>query len=97
MLASGSADTTAKVWDVTTDHVEHLLPHRGAVNGVSWERAGTGRLATASSDGSVNIWDVNSSARTIYSGHGGAVMSVAWGLNGLASGSADKNIIVWQV
>jgi WD40 repeat protein len=97
MLASGSADTTAKVWDATTEHVEHRLPHNGAVNGIAWESTATGRLATACSDGSVNIWDVNSSARTIYSGHGGVVTSVAWGLNGLASGSADNNIIVWQV
>ncbi len=97
MLASGSADASAKVWDTTTEHVEHLLPHNGAVNGIAWESTATGRLATACSDGSVNIWDVNSSARTSYSGHGGAVMSVAWGLNGLASGSADNNIIAWQV
>lgn len=97
MLASGSADTTAKVWDATTEHVEHLLPHSGAVNGIAWESTGPGRLATACSDGSVNIWDVNSSARTIYSGHGGAVTSLAWGLYGLASGSADNDIIVWQV
>ncbi len=97
MLASGSADATAQVFDATTGHVEHSLPHSGAVNGVAWEPTGTGHLATACSDGSVNIWDVNSSARTIYSGHGGAVMSVAWGSNGLASGSVDKNIIVWQV
>jgi WD40 repeat protein len=53
-------------------------------------------LATACADGSVNIWDVNRSARTIYSGHSGPVMSVVWGLNGLESGSADNNIIVWQ-
>ncbi len=96
-LASGSADTTAKVWDAVTEHVEHVLPHSGAVNGIAWEPTNTGRLATASADGSVYIWDVNSSARTIYSGHSGAVMSVAWGLNGLASGAADNNIIVWQV
>lgn len=97
MLASGSIDATAQVFDVATGHVEHSLPHGGAVNSVAWEPTGTDRLATACSDGSVNIWDVNSSARTIYSGHAGAVMSVAWGSNGLASGSVDNNIIVWQV
>jgi WD40 repeat protein len=97
MLASGSADTTAKVWDATTEHVEHLLPHNGAVNSIAWEPTNTGRLATGSADGNVSIWDVNSSARTIYRGHSGAVMSVSWGLNGLASGAADHNIIVWQV
>jgi len=97
MLASGSADTTAKVWDVTTWRLEHRLPHSDAVNGVAWDPTGRELLATACSDGSVNIWDVNSSARTIYGRHGGAVTSLAWGPMGLASGSADTTIIVWQV
>jgi eukaryotic-like serine/threonine-protein kinase len=96
MLASGSIDI-AKVWGVSTEHIEHLLPHNGLVNSIAWEPNNTGRLATASTDGSVSIWDVNSSARTIYRGHSGEVMSVSWGLNGLASGAADHNIIVWQV
>jgi len=96
MIASGSVDI-AKVWDVTTEHVEHVLPHSGTVNGIAWEPNNTGRLATASTDGSVNVWDVNSSARTTYKGHSGAVMSVSWGLNGLASGAADHNLIVWKV
>jgi len=39
----------------------------------------------------------NSSARTTYSGHGSSVTSVAWGASGLASGSADTDIIIWQV
>jgi WD40 repeat protein len=96
MIASGSVDI-AKVWDVATEQVEHVLPHNGTVNGIAWEPNNTGRLATGSTDGSVNIWDVNSSARAIYRGHGGAVMSVSWGLNGLASGAADHNIIIWKV
>ncbi|HWZ18365.1 MAG TPA: serine/threonine-protein kinase [Ktedonobacteraceae bacterium] len=96
MIASGSVDI-AKVWDVATEQVEHVLPHNGTVNGSAWEPNNTGRLATGSTDGSVNIWDVNSSARAIYRGHGGAVMSVSWGLNGLASGAADHNIIIWKV
>ena len=96
MLASGSVDI-AKVWDVATDYVEHLLPHNGTVNSIAWEPNNTGRLATASSDGSVSIWDTNSSVRTIYRGHSGAVMSVSWSLSGLASGAADHDIIVWRV
>ncbi len=97
MLASGSADATAKVWDAATLTVKYTLSHSGSVNGVAWDPAGTGRLATACSDNSVNIWDVNSSARTTYSGHGSSVTSVAWGTSGLASGSADTDIIIWQV
>ncbi len=97
MLASGSADATAKVWDVATATVKHTLLHSNSVNGVAWDPAGTGRLATACSDNSVNIWDVSSSARTTYSGHDSSVTSVAWGASGLASGSADTDIIIWQV
>jgi len=97
MLASGSADATAKVWDAATATVKHTLLHSNSVNGVAWDPAGTGRLATACSDNSVNIWDVNSSARTTYSGHRSSVTSVAWGASGLASGSADTDIIIWQV
>ena len=96
MLASGSGDKTAKVWEVVTGHIARTWMHGGAVNGVVWEPTGTGRLATASSDGKVNIWDVNSSARIVYSGQGGAVTSVDWGLSGLASGSADTTIVVWE-
>lgn len=95
-LASGGVDAVAQVIDVLTDHRIHSLPHDGPVNGIAWEPANTGRLATASADGNVRIWDVNSSTRTVYGGHGGPVTSVAWGANGLASGSADTTIIIWQ-
>jgi serine/threonine-protein kinase len=98
MLASGSADKTARVWDVVTARSLHTLPHEGSVTGVSWDPASVqARLATGCTDKNVSIWDVDSSARTIYSGHGDAVTSVSWGIQGLASGSADHDIIIWQV
>ncbi len=96
-LASGSSDMTAHVWDVATGQTIHLLPHEGAVTGVAWEPTSVPRLATGCTDKNVRIWDVDSSARTIYSGHGDAVTAVSWGAQGLASGSADQDIIIWQV
>jgi len=96
-LASGSSDKTARVWDVATGQTIHLLPHEGAVTGVAWEPASVARLATGCTDKNVSIWDVDSSARTIYSGHWDVVTAVSWGTQGLASGSADKDIIIWQV
>jgi len=96
-LASGSSDMTAHVWDVATGQTIHLLPHEGAVTGVAWEPTSVPRLATGCTDKNVRIWDVDSSARTIYSGHGDAVTAVSWGAEGLASGSADQDIIIWQV
>jgi eukaryotic-like serine/threonine-protein kinase len=97
MLASGSADTTTRVWDVATGQTVHTLPHKAAVTGVSWEPATVARLATGCTDRHVSIWHVDSSARTIYSGHRDAVTSVSWGPLGLASGSVDHDIIIWQV
>ncbi len=97
MLASGGSDSTAQVWDPTTGATLHSLPHDGAVNGIAWEPGNTGRLTSASADSKVRVWDINSGDYKVYTGHGGAVTSAAWGLGGLATGSADTDIIVWRV
>ena len=97
MLASGGSDSTAQVWDPTTGATLHSLPHGGAVNGIAWEPGNTGRLASSSADSKVRLWDINSGDYKVYTGHGGAVTSAAWGLGGLATGSADTDIIVWRV
>ena len=96
MLASGGADNTAIVLDTRSGRRLHTLPHGGVVNGLAWEPAGTNRLATACADSTVNVWGMDSSVRAIYHGHTGTVTSVAWGTRGLASGSVDKTIIVWN-
>jgi eukaryotic-like serine/threonine-protein kinase len=97
MLASGGSDSTAQVWDPTTGATLHSLSHDGVVNGIAWEPGNTGRLASASADSKVRVWDINSGGYKVYTGHGGAVTSAAWGLGGLATGSADTDIIVWRV
>lgn len=95
-LASGGGDSIVQVWNVATGHVVHRLPHQGAVFSVAWDPANTSRLATASADGNVTIWDLNKNTKTLYSGHTDAVTSLAWSTSGLATGSADKTIIIWQ-
>jgi len=96
MLASGGTDTIAQVWDPTTGVTLHSLSHNGAVNGIAWEPGNTGRLASASADSKVRVWDINSGDYKVYPGHRGSATSVAWGINGLATGSADTDIIVWR-
>lgn len=97
MLAAGGTNTSAQILDATTGQLLRTLPHSTAVYGVAWDPINTSRLATASLDGTVNIWNTNSSRRIVYRGHEGAATSAAWSASGLASGSADKNIIVWKV
>ncbi len=96
LLATGSTDKTASIWDVASTQTIKTLPHPGSVTGVAWDPHALTRLATSCSDKSVSLWDVNNSTRTIYSGHTDAVTAIAWGANGLASGSADQTIIIWQ-
>ncbi|MEO8956981.1 MAG: serine/threonine-protein kinase [Ktedonobacteraceae bacterium] len=95
-LATGSTDKVARIWDVASTQTIHTLPHQGFVTSVAWDPNSLTRLATGCSDKSVNLWDVNSSTRTIYNGHTDVVTTVSWGTNGLASGSADQTIIIWQ-
>ena len=55
-LATGSADHTARIWDVATGNpVSPPLSHDGPVNWVEFRSDGT-VLLTASSDGTIRIW-----------------------------------------
>ena len=57
-LASGSRDSTVKLWDVATHtNIATLEGHRGDVNSVSFSPDGT-LLASGSYDNTVKLWDV---------------------------------------
>mmetsp|Transcript_14116 Transcript_14116/g.28983 ORF Transcript_14116/g.28983 Transcript_14116/m.28983 type:complete len:566 (-) Transcript_14116:90-1787(-) len=54
-LASGSKDSTVRVWDVTTGvELRKIQLHQGEINGIIFEEGGEGgKIITASSDGKV--------------------------------------------
>lgn len=59
LLASGSRDKTAKIWDVATGkEIRTFIGHESTVNGVSFSRDSK-FLLTSSDDGSAKIWEVN--------------------------------------
>ncbi len=103
-LAAGSSSNVAVVLDFSpgttlNNQIARRLAHKGAVNGVAWDPAGSARLATACGDGTLNIWDTSSastSAQATYNGYGPAMLSVAWSSGGLATGDANSTVIVWQ-
>lgn len=60
-ILTGSADSTAALWDVeTATRVKRLRGHRGVVNSVAVSRRGETIAATGSDDCSVKLWDLRS-------------------------------------
>jgi WD40 repeat protein len=59
LLATGSTDYTAKVWNATSgEELRTLHGHTHQITQVSWA-PNDNRLATASRDGTARIWQVS--------------------------------------
>jgi WD40 repeat protein len=99
ILASGSEDSTVRVWRVTDGARLLLLEgHTSSVSSVAFTPDGT-RLASGSEDSTVRVWRADDGARLHrLVGHTGPVWSVAFAPDGmtLASGSEDSTVRVWR-
>lgn len=108
MLATGSGDKTARVWDCLTGTPKYTLSgHEGWVLCVEWSADGK-RLATGSMDKAVRIWDPETGkavGKGPLKGHAKWVTSLAWepyhlwqdGTPRLASASKDATVRIWFV
>jgi DNA-binding XRE family transcriptional regulator len=99
-LASGSADGTVRVWDITDPaHPrplgQPLTGGTGAVGSVAFSPGGH-TLAGGNYDGTIRVWNL---PRTVLTGGTGAVNSVAFSPGGhtLAGGSDDGTIREWDI
>jgi hypothetical protein len=100
ILASGSADKTVRLWDVSSRQLlATLTGHEESVDSVAFSPDGR-LLASGSRDKTVRLWDVSSrQLLATLTGHYNIVLSVAFSPDGrlLASASDDKTVRLWDV
>ena len=98
-LATGSQDTTAKVWDAASGRdVLTLRGQHDSISSVAWSPDAK-QLATGSGDGTARVWDAETGEDLLrLSGHDASVFSVAWSpdMRRLATASQDGTTKVWD-
>ncbi len=99
-LASGSTDTTVRLWDTTGDRDSMTLQkHTGPTNVLAFSPDGK-MLASGSTDKTVQLWDTTTGEPlATLTGHLNGINALAFSPDGntLASGSTDGTIRFWDV
>jgi Tol biopolymer transport system component len=100
MIATGSDDSNARMWDVATGRLLLTLKgHRKAVMGLDWHPNGS-NIVTVSRDLTGIIWNAETGTmlRTLTNGHTLDIVTVAYSPDGqkIATGSKDSKVMVWR-
>jgi WD40 repeat protein len=81
-LASGSRDSTVRIWDaVTGDCRMTLRGHSASVTSVTYSHGEGQCLASGSSDSTLRVWDAATGQCVETLEDGDSVTSVAWSLD----------------
>lgn len=111
LLASGSGDSTARIWDMsdnTTSPNQLVLRHciqKGGtevpsnkdVTSLDWNCDGS-LLATGSYDGYARIWTTEGRLASTLGQHKGPIFALKWNKKGnyILSAGVDKTTIIWD-
>jgi WD40 repeat protein len=98
LLATGSSDHSARLWNSRRGKLLHSLEHKGWVLALAFSPDGRW-LASGSADGATRIWDVGTGIRLLLlAGPIGEINSVAFSASGrfLIAGSGDRTARVYD-
>jgi WD40 repeat protein len=94
LLASGSYDRTARIWNASTGRLLHVLEHHGYVNAEQFSHDGQS-LVTSSQDGAAYVWDVATGQRELLlvggPGAVGSINAAAFSPDGSEVATASAN------
>jgi platelet-activating factor acetylhydrolase IB subunit alpha len=100
LVASGSEDTTIRIWDHETAQYERTLKgHTGTVTGLAFDNRGA-ILASCSNDMSAKLWDMNTYTCTkTLKGHDHTISAIVFTPSSetVITCSRDQSIKCWDV
>jgi WD40 repeat protein len=102
LIATGSADSTIKVWDVERGFCTHNLKgHSGIISALKFQPIrGKVKLASGSDDTSIRIWDLMTKATEfVLDEHMSVIRGLDFSSDGkvLVSGGRDQILISWDL
>ncbi|KAL8928754.1 MAG: hypothetical protein Q9208_001532 [Pyrenodesmia sp. 3 TL-2023] len=95
ILATGSYDSTIKIWDLET--CEEIRTLKGHQRGIRCLQFDDTKLISGSIDRTLKIWNWHTGeCVSTYAGHSGGVIGLHFDSALLASASMDKTIKIWN-